>query len=447
MNFDYDLVVIGAGSGGLAAALRAAKYGARIAIAEHYKPGGACVNYGCIPEKLLDLAAGFNRLEQVAFSYGWQECTRVFDWSRFAQAKEQHIQHLNEVHLKHVQEAGIEFLHGHASFLDPHTLEVAGRPVTAEKILISAGAKPVKPDIPGIEHTITWHELYQLATQPRSIAVIGGDQIGVKITGSLTALGTQVTHIVSEERILPALDAEISEEIQKRLVSSGVQFLNKTKVTAIEKQSDGFSLSLAHHSEPIRVEAVLMDAPRKPNLEGLNLKKAHIELTPSGGIHVDQFSQTTQEGVFAVGDCTDRIALTPSAIAQGRAFADTEFGGQNRIGSLAWVPISISSHPEAASVGASEIEAHAQFGDAAFCYRTQFRPLLYCLAQGKEKTFMKVVVNRQDQERILGVHMVGDGAVEIIQTIAVALKLGATKHDLDTTIGIHPSTAEELFSI
>lgn len=447
MNFDYDLVVIGAGSGGLAAAQRATSYGARVAIAEHYKPGGACVNYGCIPEKLLDYAAGFNRLEQVAFSYGWQECARVFDWAKFTQAKEQHIQHLNEVHLKHVQEANIEFLYGYANFLDAHTISVDGRPVSAEKILISAGAKPVKASIPGVEHTITWHELYHLTRQPRSIAVIGGDPIGVKIAGSLNALGTQVTQIISEDRILPFLDAEVSEEIQKRLITRGVQLFNKAKVVAIDKKNDGFSLVLAGHSEPLMVETVLMDAPRKPNVEGLTLEKANVQLAPSGAVLVDEFSRTTQEGIFAVGDCTERIPLTPSAIAQGRAFADTEFGGKPRSGSLAWVPISVSSHPEAATVGASEIEAHAQYGEATFCYRTQFRPLLYCLAGGEEKTFIKVVVNRQDQERVLGVHMVGDGAVEIVQTIAVALKLGATKHDLETAIGIHPSSAEELLSL
>jgi glutathione reductase (NADPH) len=447
LNFDYDLVVIGAGSGGLAAAVRAAHYGARVAIAEHAKPGGACVNHGCIPEKLLDFAAGFNRLEQVAFSYGWQECARVFDWPRFIQAKEKHIQHLNQVHLGHVEEAGIDLLQGHASFLDAHTITVAGRSVTAGKILIAVGAKPSKPDIPGAEHSITWHELYQLPSQPRSVAVVGGDPIGVKIAGSLNALGTQVTHIVSEDRVLLSVDAEISQEIQKRLINRGVRFLSQTRIAAIKKSQDGLCLSFAGLLDPVTVDTVVMDAPRVPNLDALNLAKANIEVTPSGAIPVDEFSHTAQEGVFAVGDCTERIPLTPSAIAQGRAFADTEFGGQPRPTSLAWVPISISSHPEAATVGASEAEVQAQFGEAAYCYRTQFRPLLYSFAQGEEKTFIKVIVNRQDQERVLGVHMVGDGAVEIIQSLAVALKLGATKLDLDTAIGIHPSNAEEVFAI
>ncbi|HEY9736226.1 MAG TPA: FAD-dependent oxidoreductase, partial [Trichocoleus sp.] len=352
----------------------------------------------------------------------------------------------------HVQDAGIDFLQGHASFLDAQTLWVEERPVKASKILIAVGAKPAKPNIPGTEHSITWHELYRLPTQPKSIAIIGGDPIGVKIAGSLNALGTQVTQVISEERILPALDAEISEEIQKRLINRGVQFFNKTPIAAIKKGDEGLCLipkstDGASLSEPLTAEAVLMDTPRAPNLEGLNLDKAGIELTPSGAIRVDGFSHTSQEGVFAIGDCTERIPLTPSAIAQGRAFADSEFGNKPSPATLAWVPISLSSHPEAATVGASEAEAQAQFGEAAACYRAQFRPLLYCLAQGDEKTFIKVVVNRQDQERVLGVHMVGDGAVEIVQSLAVALKLGATKYDLDSAIGIHPSSGEEIFAL
>lgn len=444
---EYDLLVIGAGSGGLAAAERAAAYGARVAIAEQSQPGGACVNYGCIPEKLLDYAAGFNRLEQVAVSYGWQECPRVFDWSHFIAVEEQHIRHLNELHLQHLKDAGVQLIHGHASFLDAHTVSVDDRPVTAEKILIAVGAKPVKPEIPGIDHTITWHELYHLPAQPKSVIVMGGDPIGVKITGSLNALGSQVTQLIAEDQILPGLDAEISQEIQDRLIKQGVRFFNKTQVIKIEKTDHGLSLSQSGDSDPLTADTVLVDAPRKPNLAELHLNRAGIQLTASGGIRVDEFSRTTHTTIFAIGDCTERIPLTPSAIAQGRAFAETEFGGRPQHASLDWVPISLSSRPEAATVGLSESQAREKLGDAVFCYRTRFRPLFYCLLGLDEKTLMKVVVDRQDSERILGIHMVGDGAVEIVQSLAVALKLGATKHDLDTAIGIHPSSAEELFSM
>jgi glutathione reductase (NADPH) len=444
---DYDLLILGAGSGGLAAAERAAANGARVAIAEHHKPGGACVNYGCIPEKLLDYAAGFKRLEQVAVSYGWKECQREFDWSKFVAAETQHIQSLNELHFHHLQDAGVRFIHGHASFLDAHTVLVGDHSITAEKILIAVGAKPSKPSIPGIEHTITWHELYRLPEQPKAVAIIGSDPIGVKIAGSLNALGSRVIQIIPEERILAAFDAEVSQEIQERLVKQGVQAITKTNVTKVEKTSDGLCLALVGHADSLAVDTVLVDAPRTPNLAELNLNKVGIQLTASGAIRVDEFSRTTHTNIFAIGDCTERIPLTPSAIAQGRAFADTEFGGQPHIIKLEWVPISISSHPEAATVGLSETQAREKFGDAVFCYRTRFRPLIYCLTGWDEKLLMKVVVNQQDAERVLGIHIVGDGAVEMIQSLAVALKLGATKHDLDTAIGIHPSSTEELFSI
>jgi len=447
---DYDLLVIGAGSGGLAAAQRAAGYGAKVAIVEQAKPGGACVNYGCIPEKLLDYAAGFNRLEQVAVSYGWKECQRQFDWSHFVAAETRHVRQLNEVHLHHLQEAGVVSIQGHGSFQDAHTVTVGDRLVTAEKILIAVGAKPAKPALSGAEHTITWHELYHLPEQPQSVAVIGGDWIGVKIVGSLSALGSQMTQIISGEHILPKADAEIAQEIQQRLIQQGVKVLNWTKVAAIEKTERGLRIVLAEHSEPLMVDTVVIDAPRKPNLAGVNLDNVGIKMTASGAVPVDEFSRIYSDihhNIFAVGDCTGRLTLTPSAIAQGRAFADSEFGDKPQSVCLDWVPISLSSHPETAMVGLSEAQAREKFGDAIFCYRIRFRPLMYCLSGWNEKTLIKVIVNRQDSERVLGIHMIGDGAVEIIQSLAVALKLGVTKYDLDATIGIHPSSAEELFSL
>lgn len=452
MVYDYDLFVIGAGSGGLAAAERAVSYGASVAIAEHSKPGGACVNYGCIPEKLLDYAASFRSLEQAAVSYGWKESNRKFDWSKFVRAKEQHIQHLQGLHLHHLQEGNVQFVQGQAHLLDAHTVAVGDRSITADKILIAAGAKPSKPSIPGIEHTITWHELYHLPQQPQSLAVVGADPIGVKIAGSLNALGSHVTQIIAEDHILTTFDAELAQEIQKNLSKQGVRFLPKTSVAKIEKKESGFCLTLSGQAnteqlDSLTVDAVLVDAPRQPNLAGLDLEKADIQLTATGAVWVDEFSRTTQSSIFAIGDCTERMPLTPSAIAQGRAFADTEFGKKSSSVRLNWVPISLASQPEAATVGLSESQARQKFGDAVFCYRTQFRPLLYCLAEGDEQMFVKVVVNRQDSERVLGVHIAGDRAVDIVQSLAVSLRLGATKHDLDSAIGIHPSSAEEIFSL
>lgn len=448
MPFDYDLLVIGAGSGGLAAAERAANYRARVAIVEQAEPGGACVNYGCIPEKLLDFAAGFHRLDQTASSYGWSDCNRQFDWSKFVTAKERHRQSLNQLHLDHLKRAGVDIFRGHAAFLDAHTVLVGDRPVTAEKILIAVGALAVKPDIPGIEHTINWHELYHLPAQPREIAIVGCDPIGVKIAGSLNALDTQVTQVFTEDRILPQLDGEMATRIQERMGKQGVRILNRTQLETVERVNDRVQLTVSgSHCESITAEAVLIDAPRKPHLENLQLNHLGVQLTTSGAIRVDAFSRTTQTNIFAVGDCTERIPLTPSAIAQARAFADTEFGEHPRIETLEWIPMSVASQPEAATIGYSEAQAGEKFGDAVRCYRSQFRPLLYSLAQSDDRTFVKLVVNQDDSERILGIHMVGDGAVEVIQSLAVALKLGATKRDLDGAIGIHPSSGEEIFSM
>lgn len=447
MSFDYSLLIIGAGSGGIAAAERAAAYGTQVAIAEHAAVGGACVNYGCIPEKLLDYAASFKHLNQIATSYGWNAIAPGFDWSQFIAAKDQHVQHLNQLHRQNLEKAGVQFFQGHAAFLDAHTVTVADHQITADKILVAVGAKPAKLTIPGIEHAMTWHGLYHLPERPQHIALLRGDPIGVKVAGSMNELGSQVTQIIAEDHILPELDSEIGKTIQERMAQRGVQLLSNTHVEKIERIGDRCHLTLLGHADPLVVDAVIVDAPRIPNLAGLNLDKARIELTASGAIQVDRLSQTTQPNIFAVGDCTERIPLTPSAIAQARAFADTEFGEQSQATDFGWVPLSVASHPEAATVGLSETQARKKFGDAVQCYYTQFRPLRYCLARSDDKTWLKVVVNQQDSGRVLGVHMIGDGAVEIIQSLAIALKLGATKQDLDSAIGIHPSSAEELFSL
>lgn len=446
MNCDYELLVIGAGSGGLAAAQRAASYGAKVAIAERFKPGGACVNYGCIPEKLLDYAASFRRLNHIAIHYGWGEDQRQFHWPRFVEAEEQHIDFLNALHQQHLESAGVTLLHGDAHFVDDHKVMIGDQPVTADKILIAVGAKPSKPLLPGIEHTITWHELYYLKEQPKTVVVMGGDPIGVKICGSLNALGSKITQIILEDRILPLLDEELIYVIQQRMQQHGVQLLTQRVVEKIEPVQGGLTIALCGHPEPLFAETVLADTGRSPDTEGLQLENAGVQVA-FGMVQVDEFSRTHCPHIFAIGDCTGRMPLTPSAIAQGRAFADSEFGHQPHPIHLNLIPMSLSSHPEAATVGLSEAQAHERYGDAIACYRKHFRPLLYAITDLEERTFMKVVVNREEGDRILGLHMVGEGAVEIVQSLAVAIRLGATKQDLDATIGIHPSSAEELFSL
>jgi glutathione reductase (NADPH) len=446
MKFDYDLFVIGAGPGGLAASEQAAGYGARVAIAEQDAVGGTCVIRGCIPEKLMSFAAEFSEDSQVAAGYGWNQSQYTFDWQQFIAAKEQEIHRLSQVHNQKLTAAGVELIKGKATFIDAHTLDVAGRQITADKILIAVGAKDVKPEIPGTEYIITSSELFSLKQQPKHIAVIGGNYIPVKLAGIMNNLGSQVTQIFQEDHILSAFDQELALAVQEDMTKRGIQILQDTAVKEIKPVGDKLDLILSAKSENIlSVDTVLFALCRSPNISGLGLEKAGIELS-DGAIVVDEYNQTTQANIFAVGDCINRINFTPVAIAQGRAFADTQFGNNPRTICYEYVPSTISSHPEAATVGLSEAEAREKLGDAVRCYCSKFRPLLHSLPKRDEKTLIKLVVDSRS-DRVLGAHMVGEGAVEIIQCLAIALRMGATKKHFDEAIGIHPSVAEEFLTL
>ena len=446
MRFDYDLFVIGAGPGGLAASERAGAYGARVAIAEQDLIGGTCVIRGCIPEKLMSFAAEFSENSQNAAGYGWDKVPCTFDWQQFIAAKEQEIQRLSQVHSQKLEEAGVELIQGRATFSDAHTLEVEGRQITANKILIAVGAEAVKPEIPGIEHAITSRELFNLKQQPKHIAVIGCNYIAVKLAGIMSHLGSQVTQIIIEDHVLCGFDKDISIAVQEAMTKGGIQILDNTAVKEIERVGDELDLILSGKSHnTLSTDTVLYATARVPNVRGLALEKAGVKVT-QGAVVVDEYSRTTQANIFAVGDCTNQPNFTPVAIAQGRAFADTEFGNNPRTVSYEYVPLTVSSHPEAATVGLSESQAREKLGDSVRSYRSKFRPLLHSLPKRDEKTLIKLVVD-SNSERVLGAHMVGQEAVEIIQCLALALRLGATKKDFDATIGIHPSAAEEFFTL
>ncbi len=446
MRFDYDLFVIGAGPGGLAASERAGAYGARVAIAEQDLIGGTCVIRGCIPEKLMSFAAEFSDNSQNAAGYGWDKVPCTFDWQQFIAAKEQEIHRLSQVHSQKLEEAGVELIKGRATFSDAHTVEVEGRQITANKILIAVGAEAVKPEIPGIEHAITSRELFNLKQQPKHIAVIGCNYIAVKLAGIMSNLGSQVTQVIVEDHVLCGFDKDISIAVQEAMTKGGIQILNNTTVKEIERVGDELDLILSGKSQnTLSTDTVLYAIGRVPNVRGLALEKAGVKVT-QGAVVVDEYSRTTQPNIFAVGDCTNPPNFTPVAIAQGRAFADTEFGNNPRTVSYEYVPLTVSSHPEAATVGLSESQAREKLGDSVLSYRSKFRPLLHSLPKRDEKTLIKLVVD-SNSERVLGAHMVGEEAVEIIQCLALALRLGATKKDFDATIGIHPSAAEEFFTL
>jgi glutathione reductase (NADPH) len=448
MSYDFDLFVIGAGSGGIASARRAAEYGAKVGIAEFDRLGGTCVNRGCIPKKLMVYASRFPDHFAEAQGYGWSSVQSTFDWTKMITAVDQELDRLNGVYQRMLDNSKVQLFRGYARFIDPHTIEIGDTKVTADKVLIAVGGHPIKPDIPGMEYTIVSDDMFLLTEQPKRIVIIGGGYIGVEFACIMQGLGSEVTQIIRRERILRGFDEDIRSSVQEAMEKHGIRIVTNSTPIAIKKISDGLKVSLQNGdiSEVVVADAVGLAATgRKPNIEKLGLENASVEVN-NGAIAVDKYSQTSCENIYAVGDCTDRINLTPVAINEGRAFADTHFGGKSRIMSYENIPSAVFSTPEAATVGLTEAEAKEKYGDDAIkIYRARFRSTYYTLAGKDEKTMMKLVVETAT-DKVLGAHMVGEGAAEIIQGVAIAVKMGAKKSDFDATVAIHPTAAEEFVS-
>ncbi|GAB4370662.1 MAG: glutathione-disulfide reductase [Elainellaceae cyanobacterium] len=444
MAYDYDLVVIGAGSGGLAAAKRAAQYDAKVAIVEREQLGGVCVNRGCVPKKLMVYASDFAHLMQAAKDYGWQVELGQFHWQEFVQKRDRELERLRQVQAKALAEANVTILRGHASFHDDHTLMVDDRKVSARHILIAVGSQPVKPPIPGIEHTITSREMFHLPQPPERLAIIGGGYIGVEFASMMQAFGSNVTILNVEECILANFDQDLSSTLRDALLERGIQSLCNTTAKQIQPTDNGLQLSLSGKSESFTADVVLCATGRRPQLEHLELDRAGIELDGKA-IAVDGYCRTSQPHIFAIGDCIARLPLTPVANAEGRAAADTLFGDRPRQVRYDLVPTAVFARPEAASVGMTEASAREKLGDQAVqCSCQQFRPLFDTLTQSPTKTLIKWVMHRESKQ-ILGCHIVGKHAAEIIQGVGLAMQKGITQADLEAMIPIHPSSAEELF--
>jgi glutathione reductase (NADPH) len=443
----YDLFVIGAGSGGLAAAKRAASYGARVAIAEESLVGGTCVVRGCIPKKLMVYASRFSHLYNDAIAYGWEQSTPVFHWSKLVDAIDQEIRRLSTLHVGSLEKVKVELISGRAVLRDSHTITVADQTFTADKILIAVGGKPVVPSIPGVEHGLTSRHMFKLAEQPQHLAIVGGGYIGIEFAGIMHGLGSRITQIIRNDGVLIGFDEELRSHLQDAMSSQGVKFLTKTEVVSVKKVGTGVKLGLIG-TEPVELiaDAVLFATGRAPNLYDLGLENANVAIE-NGAIAVNDYSQTTQSNIFAVGDCTDRVNLTPVAVAEGRAFADTEFGNYPRQVSYQNIPTAVFGQPEIGTVGMTEAQARQAFGDDDIViYRSMFRPLFNNLPGHDEKTLMKLVVASQSNQ-ILGAHMIGKDAAEIIQMAAIAINMGATKSDFDATMALHPTTAEEFVTM
>lgn len=438
--YDYDLFVIGAGSGGVAASRRAASYGARVAICEDDRVGGTCVIRGCVPKKLLMYGGQFRDAFEDSANYGWSPHMPSFDWSVLLTNKNAEIDRLNRIYIDMLAKSGVELHAGRGRLLGPHEVEVAGRRFTAGRILIATGGRPVLPPFEGAEHCITSDDALELEALPREMVVIGGGYIAVEFASIFAQLGVRVTMLVRGEELLNGFDDDVRVHLALEMRKRGIEIHARTRVARIEKGPGGCSV-FTEIGQEFSAGLVLAATGRAPNTAGLGLEEAGVAVAEHGGIVVDEWSRTSAESVFAVGDVTNRVALTPVAIAEGRAFAETHWNANpTRVG-YANIPTAVFTTPPIGTVGCTEAEARERHGEIDV-YRTAFRPMRHTISGRDERILMKLVVARESG-LVVGVHMCGPDAPEIVQPMAIALNAGATKAVFDRTMALHPSTSEE----
>jgi glutathione reductase (NADPH) len=444
VSFDFELFVIGGGSGGVRAARVAAEQGARVGLAEEYRYGGTCVIRGCVPKKLMAYASGFASVFRDAAGYGWTVERAAFDWEAFIAAKDAEIARLEAVYHDGLRRAGVQLCGAHATVLDPHRVRLAtGAEYSAKQLLIATGARPFVPDIPGAELGITSDDMFQLPAQPRRMIVVGGGYVACEFAAIMNGLGTHVTMLYRGDQILRGFDGDVRQHVADGMRARGVIIEIQRDVAGIER-ADGELRVTLDNGETHPADQVLFATGRNPHTAALGLRELGVGIAANGAVQVDAWSQTAVPSIFAVGDVTDRVALTPVAIHEAQAFADTVFGATAKKPDHALIPTAVFTQPEVGVVGATEAEAREQ--GAIEIYRAVFRPLLYTMSGRDERMLMKLVV-AADSRRVLGVHVVGQGAAELVQLAAVALRMGATKEDFDRTMPVHPTAAEELVTM
>ena len=443
-DYDFDLYVIGGGSGGVRAARMAAGTGARVAIAEEYRYGGTCVIRGCVPKKLLVYASHFHEDFADAAGFGWTVGETRFDWNALIANKDREIDRLEGVYEKLLSNAGVAIHRGHARLLDPHTVEVADRTYRAETILIATGGHPVFPPGHGWEHAISSNEAFHLESLPERAVVYGGGYIAVEFAGIFNGMGSRVTQIYRGPQILRGFDDDVRNALAGELVKKGIDLRVETTIDKIDKTESGLLLHLSDRTT-LETDLIMAATGRKPNTQNLGLDAAGVALDDKGAVEVDEYSRSSQPNIYAVGDVTDRIALTPVAIQEAMAFVDTVYRGKPRAMDHGNVPSAVFSQPPVSTVGLTEVQAREAHG-ALDIYRSTFRPMKHTLSGRDEKTMMKLIVERATQ-KVVGIHMVGLDAPEIVQGLAVAVKAGATKEVFDATVGIHPTAAEEFVTM
>lgn len=443
-NFDFDLFVIGAGSGGVRASRMAAGFGARVAVAEASRLGGTCVNLGCVPKKLMVYASMYSAAIEDAAGFGWTVPEPRFDWPTLIANKDREIARLNNAYRGLLENAGVRIIEGRARLRDRHTVEVDGAVYTADRIVIATGSRPFVPPIPGAELGVTSDQVFHLERQPRKVLVTGGGYIAVEFASIFNGLGSEVVLNYRGPLFLRGFDDDVRSTLAEELRKRGIELRFDTIVARLEETGNGVAATF-ENGDVVEADLMLCAIGRVPNTAGLGLEELGVEIDARGAVIVDQYFESSVPGIHALGDVIDRIALTPVALAEGMALAQTLFNGNPTTVDYSGVPTAVFSQPSVGTVGLSETAARTAGYDVVV-FRSSFKPMLHNLSGRDERTMMKLVVDGAT-DRVLGVHMVGPDAGEIIQGMAVALKAGATKKTFDATVGIHPTAAEEFVTM
>ncbi|MDB5725844.1 MAG: gorA [Novosphingobium sp.] len=442
-TYDYDLFVIGAGSGGMRASRVSAAYGAKVAVAEEYRVGGTCVIRGCVPKKLLVYGSHFAEELQDAAHYGWTVEGMKFDWATLRDTVLRDVDRLNGLYEQTLENNNVERFMERATITGAHSVKLAGgREFTAKYILVAVGAWPILPEFEGVEHCITSNEVFHLPELPRRIAIQGAGYIAMEFAGIFNALGSDVTVVNRSEAILRGYDEALRDRLLQITMARGITYRMNCPLNKVEKlANDCLSVTVGNH-DPFEVDAVLVATGRRPKTDGLGLEAAGIELGKNGAVPVDEHNRTACESIYAVGDVTDRVQLTPIAIREGQAFADTVFGSTPHTIDYSCIPSAVFSQPPLAGVGLTEGQAKQKYGNVKV-FTSDFRPMKNVFAGRHERGLYKLVVDA-NTDKILGVHLIGPEAPEILQAAAIAVRAGLTKADFDATVALHPSMAEEL---
>jgi glutathione reductase (NADPH) len=449
MTVHYDLIAIGAGSGGLSAVERAAEYGARCAVIENAKVGGTCVNVGCVPKKIMYYGAEMAQALRNAPDYGFDVHVKGFDWAKLVQGREGYIKGINDWYHGYLKDLKIDEINGFASFVDAHTVEVDGKHYSADHIVIAPGSTPIIPDIPGAELGMTSDGFFALREQPKKVALVGAGFIAVELGGVFHALGSDASLFIRHDVVLSHFDRMIGETVTEQMRGDGIHLVTETNIQAVEQGPHGtIVLEDQDHNRYDGFDALVWCIGRRPNVDKLNLQAAGVRVNANGCIEVDEYQNTNVDNVYALGDVTCWYPLTPVAIAAGRRLSDRLFNNQSkRHLEYENIPVVVFSHPPVGTVGISENKAREIYGDKVVkVYTTEFTAMVHAFTEHKSKTAMKLVTVGEE-EKVVGCHIVGVGADEMLQGFAVAIKMGATKRDFDNTVAIHPTSAEELVTM